>query len=42
MQLLAYKGEADRQTVPGTNLLGLVTKPQLLQARYLQKAPQAK
>ena len=30
MQVLAYKGEADRQMVPETELWGLVNKPQLL------------
>ena len=31
MQVLAYKGKADRQIVPGSDLWGLVNKPQLLQ-----------
>ena len=36
MQALAYKGEADRQTVPGSKLQRLVNKPQLLQSSLLQ------
>ena len=30
MQVLAYKGEADRQTVPGFKLWGLLAKPLFL------------